>query len=129
MGLVLEDDGSYAVLTDILGDEDHLGDMDFKVAGTSEGVTSLQMDIKVAGITEEIISKLSRIDGLEVASRSSVASYTDPARDVQGIGRELLHVLTRLARRQGGAGEGAGARGLLHGVPRVVRRALGVSSR
>ena len=57
MGLVLEDDGSYAILTDILGDEDHLGDMDFKVAGTEKGITSLQMDIKVAGITPEIMEK------------------------------------------------------------------------
>jgi polyribonucleotide nucleotidyltransferase len=55
MGLVLEDDGSYGILTDILGDEDHLGDMDFKVAGTEKGITSLQMDIKVAGITPEIM--------------------------------------------------------------------------
>ncbi|SLN57308.1 Polyribonucleotide nucleotidyltransferase [Roseovarius litorisediminis] len=55
MGLILEDDGKYAVLTDILGDEDHLGDMDFKVAGTEKGITSLQMDIKVAGITPEIM--------------------------------------------------------------------------
>lgn len=55
MGLILQDDGQFAVLTDILGDEDHLGDMDFKVAGTAAGVTSLQMDIKVAGITEEIM--------------------------------------------------------------------------
>ncbi|MEP2029337.1 MAG: polyribonucleotide nucleotidyltransferase [Paracoccaceae bacterium] len=57
MGLILEDDGSYAILTDILGDEDHLGDMDFKVAGTEAGITSLQMDIKVAGITPEIMEK------------------------------------------------------------------------
>ena len=57
MGLILEDDGSYAVLTDILGDEDHLGDMDFKVAGTENGITSLQMDIKVAGITPAIMEK------------------------------------------------------------------------
>jgi polyribonucleotide nucleotidyltransferase len=57
MGLILEDDGSYAVLTDILGDEDHLGDMDFKVAGTEAGITSLQMDIKVAGITPEIMKQ------------------------------------------------------------------------
>ncbi|MBU3261372.1 polyribonucleotide nucleotidyltransferase [Roseovarius sp. PS-C2] len=57
MGLILEDDGEYAVLTDILGDEDHLGDMDFKVAGTENGITSLQMDIKVAGITPEIMKK------------------------------------------------------------------------
>ncbi|MEZ5920586.1 MAG: polyribonucleotide nucleotidyltransferase [Parvularculaceae bacterium] len=54
MGLILEGE-RFAVLSDILGDEDHLGDMDFKVAGTDEGVTSLQMDIKIAGITEEIM--------------------------------------------------------------------------
>jgi polyribonucleotide nucleotidyltransferase len=54
MGLIKEDSG-YAVLSDILGDEDHLGDMDFKVAGTSTGVTSLQMDIKITGITEDIM--------------------------------------------------------------------------
>ena len=57
MGLVLESDGSYGILTDILGDEDHLGDMDFKVAGTADGITSLQMDIKVAGITPEIMKE------------------------------------------------------------------------
>jgi polyribonucleotide nucleotidyltransferase len=56
MGLIKEDDG-YAVLTDILGDEDHLGDMDFKVAGTTQGVTALQMDIKIQGITQEIMEK------------------------------------------------------------------------
>ena len=56
MGLILEGE-RFAVLSDILGDEDHLGDMDFKVAGTTEGVTSLQMDIKIAGITEEIMKK------------------------------------------------------------------------
>jgi polyribonucleotide nucleotidyltransferase len=54
MGLILEGD-RFAVLSDILGDEDHLGDMDFKVAGTEHGITSLQMDIKIAGITEEIM--------------------------------------------------------------------------
>jgi polyribonucleotide nucleotidyltransferase len=54
MGLILEDK-RFAVLSDILGDEDHLGDMDFKVAGTEKGITSLQMDIKIAGITEEIM--------------------------------------------------------------------------
>jgi polyribonucleotide nucleotidyltransferase len=57
MGLILESSGKFAVLTDILGDEDHLGDMDFKVAGTERGVTSLQMDIKVAGITPEIMKQ------------------------------------------------------------------------
>lgn len=54
MGLIKEDE-RFAVLSDILGDEDHLGDMDFKVAGTDEGITSLQMDIKIDGITEEIM--------------------------------------------------------------------------
>jgi polyribonucleotide nucleotidyltransferase len=57
MGLILEKDGRFAVLTDILGDEDHLGDMDFKVAGTAKGITSLQMDIKVSGITFEIMEQ------------------------------------------------------------------------
>ncbi len=55
MGLIKEGD-DFAVLSDILGDEDHLGDMDFKVAGTAEGLTSLQMDIKITGITEEIMA-------------------------------------------------------------------------
>ncbi|MFT4956349.1 MAG: polyribonucleotide nucleotidyltransferase [Brevundimonas sp.] len=57
MGLILEPSGEFAILSDILGDEDHLGDMDFKVAGTEVGITSLQMDIKVAGITEEIMKQ------------------------------------------------------------------------
>jgi polyribonucleotide nucleotidyltransferase len=56
MGLILEKDG-FAVLSDILGDEDHLGDMDFKVAGTHDGITSLQMDIKIPGITEAIMKQ------------------------------------------------------------------------
>ncbi|MGF1550268.1 MAG: polyribonucleotide nucleotidyltransferase [Sphingomonadaceae bacterium] len=56
MGLIKEGE-DFAVLSDILGDEDHLGDMDFKVAGTEKGITSLQMDIKIAGITEEIMQK------------------------------------------------------------------------
>lgn len=55
MGLIKEDDGRFCVLTDILGDEDHLGDMDFKVAGTKDGVTALQMDIKITSITKEIM--------------------------------------------------------------------------
>ena len=63
MGLILEGD-EFAVLSDILGDEDHLGDMDFKVAGTEKGITSLQMDIKIAGITEEIMkSALEQANG------------------------------------------------------------------
>merc|ERR1712023_324783 len=54
MGLISEGD-DMVILSDILGDEDHLGDMDFKVAGTSEGITSLQMDIKITGITKDIM--------------------------------------------------------------------------
>jgi polyribonucleotide nucleotidyltransferase len=57
MGLILEPSGEFAILTDILGDEDHLGDMDFKVAGTADGITSLQMDIKIPGITEAIMKQ------------------------------------------------------------------------
>ena len=57
MGLIKEDDGRVAILTDILGDEDHLGDMDFKVAGTKDGVTALQIDIKITSITKEIMEK------------------------------------------------------------------------
>ena len=57
MGLIMEDSGEYAILSDILGDEDHLGDMDFKVAGTENGITSLQMDIKIAGITPAIMKE------------------------------------------------------------------------
>jgi len=56
MGLIKEDNG-FAILSDILGDEDHLGDMDFKVAGTTEGITALQMDIKIDGITTEIMQQ------------------------------------------------------------------------
>lgn len=55
MGLIKEEDGRFSVLSDILGDEDHLGDMDFKVAGTKEGITALQMDIKITSITKEIM--------------------------------------------------------------------------
>ena len=82
MGLIKEDDG-FAVLSDILGDEDHLGDMDFKVAGTEKGITSLQMDIKITSITREI---------MEVA--------LDQARD----GR--LHILDEMAKGLTAAREG-----------------------
>ena len=77
MGLILEDYG-FEVLTDIPGDEDHLGDMDFKVAGTANGITSLQMDIKVAGITKR-----------SCKWRSTVARRAPayPRRDEQGDGR------------------------------------------
>ena len=59
MGLIMEQ-GEVAVLTDILGDEDHSGDMDFKVTGTETGVTALQMDIKIQGVTQEIMGQALR---------------------------------------------------------------------
>jgi len=111
MGLILEGD-RFAVLSDILGDEDHLGDMDFKVAGTADGVTSLQMDIKIAGITEEIMKvALGQAKGGrehilgEMAkaldtSRSSVGEFaprietitipTDKIREVIGTGGKVI---------------------------------------
>jgi polyribonucleotide nucleotidyltransferase len=71
MGLVKEG-GRFVVLSDILGDEDHLGDMDFKVAGTANGVTALQMDIKIDGITEEIMKvALAAGEGTAVCTSSA----------------------------------------------------------
>ena len=117
MGLILEGD-RHAVLSDIIGDEDHLGDMDFKVAGTSEGVTSLQMDIKIAGITEEIMKValaqanegrahiLDRMStaitsGREelkgTAPRISVIKVpTDKIRDVIGTGGKVIREITEV---------------------------------
>ncbi|MCQ4189128.1 polyribonucleotide nucleotidyltransferase [Methylocystis suflitae] len=111
MGLILEGE-RFAVLSDILGDEDHLGDMDFKVAGTSNGVTSLQMDIKIAGITEEIMkvalaqAKDGRLHILGemakaiTASRAELGEFaprietmkipTDKIRDVIGSGGKVI---------------------------------------
>jgi polyribonucleotide nucleotidyltransferase len=111
MGLILEDYG-FEVLTDILGDEDHLGDMDFKVAGTEKGITSLQMDIKVAGITEEIMRVamdrahagrmhiLAEMNKALSSSRSDVGANaprivqikipTDKIRDVIGTGGKVI---------------------------------------
>ncbi|WP_341211399.1 polyribonucleotide nucleotidyltransferase [uncultured Limimaricola sp.] len=86
MGLVLEEDGSYAVLTDILGDEDHLGDMDFKVAGTEAGITSLQMDIKVAGITPEIMKK-----ALAQAKTGRLHILGEMNKALSGVGEFSVH--------------------------------------
>jgi len=84
MGLILEGD-KFAVLSDILGDEDHLGDMDFKVAGTKSGVTSLQMDIKIAGITEEIMKQaLEQAKGGREHILGEMAKALDTARDEVG---------------------------------------------
>jgi len=84
MGLILEGE-EFAVLSDILGDEDHLGDMDFKVAGTDDGITSLQMDIKIAGITEEIMkTALDQAKNGRVHILGEMAKALDTARDEVG---------------------------------------------
>jgi polyribonucleotide nucleotidyltransferase len=83
MGLVKEEEG-FAVITDILGDEDHLGDMDFKVAGTAEGITALQMDIKIDGITEEIF-----VVALEKAEKAR-AHILEKMNEVLSSSREEL---------------------------------------
>jgi polyribonucleotide nucleotidyltransferase len=83
MGLVKDGD-RYKVLTDILGDEDHLGDMDFKVAGTSEGISALQMDIKIQGITKEIMS-----DALAQAREARLHILGEMAKDIS-VARETV---------------------------------------
>ena len=115
MGLVKEGD-DYVVLTDILGDEDHLGDMDFKVAGTARGITALQMDIKIDGITGEIMADaldqardarlyiLSRMNAVIKASREKMSDWApsiitikiDPEkiRDVIGKGGAVIRAMT-----------------------------------
>ena len=114
MGLILENN-KFAVLTDILGDEDHLGDMDFKVAGTTEGVTALQMDIKIQGITKEIMqialaqAKEARLHilaqmqaavaGPQELSQHAPRLYTmrinpDKIREVIGKGGETIRSIT-----------------------------------
>ena len=81
MGLVKEGE-EFAVLTDILGDEDHLGDMDFKVAGTDEGITALQMDIKIEGITEQIMeTALAQANNARIHILGEMAKVIDTARD------------------------------------------------
>jgi polyribonucleotide nucleotidyltransferase len=115
MGLVKEANG-FAVLTDILGDEDHLGDMDFKVAGTSSGVTALQMDIKIEGITEEIMEIaleqalharlhiLAEMNKVMATARSTVNDnaprfetmkvHPDKIRDIIGKGGATIRAIT-----------------------------------
>jgi len=84
MGLIKEGD-RFAVLSDILGDEDHLGDMDFKVAGTADGITSLQMDIKITGITEEIMQvALDQAKGGRVHILGEMAKSLTEAREEMG---------------------------------------------
>jgi len=115
MGLIKEENG-FAVLTDILGDEDHLGDMDFKVAGSANGVTALQMDIKIQGITEEIMETaleqahsarmhiLGEMNKVISESRSEVSEnapsmgmlkvHPDKIRDVIGKGGATIRSIT-----------------------------------
>ena len=121
MGLVKEGD-KYAVLTDILGDEDHLGDMDFKVAGTSEGITALQMDIKIDGITEPIMkdaleqAKIARFSILEQMNNAiekpsdqyseyapsiiTMTVHKDKIRDVIGKGGATIRSITEVTGAQ-----------------------------
>jgi len=95
MGLIKEDE-RFAVLSDILGDEDHLGDMDFKVAGSQNGVTSLQMDIKITGITEEIMkvalgqAKEGRLHILEEMGKAIDTARTELGEYAPRI--EVIHV-------------------------------------
>ncbi len=115
MGLI-KDGNRFAVLTDILGDEDHLGDMDFKVAGTAQGITALQMDIKIQGITQEIMqvalaqareARMHILNCMQSAmqtARSDVSQYAprlytfkippDRIRDVIGKGGAIIRALT-----------------------------------
>ena len=118
MGLILEESGDFAILTDILGDEDHLGDMDFKVAGTAKGITSLQMDIKVAGITPEIMkqalaqAKEGRLHILDEMSKSlteaaefsvhaprieTMTVPTDKIREVIGSGGKVIREIVEVS--------------------------------
>jgi polyribonucleotide nucleotidyltransferase len=117
MGLILEGK-KFAILTDILGDEDHLGDMDFKVAGTENGITSLQMDIKVAGITAEIMDKAleqardGRMHILKEMSKAldkagdfsvhaprieTIQISTDKIRDVIGSGGKVIREIVEIS--------------------------------
>jgi polyribonucleotide nucleotidyltransferase len=123
MGLVTENgsaQGKYAILTDIQGVEDALGDMDFKVTGTREGVTAIQMDIKVAGLTEEILKNaleqaragrlfiLDKMDAVIAKPRADISEYaprittihipTDKIRDVIGPGGKMIRKITEETR-------------------------------
>ena len=94
MGLIKEGD-NFAVLSDILGDEDHLGDMDFKVAGSSEGITSLQMDIKITGITEEIMKvALDQAKDGRMHILGEMGKALDTARDDLGEHAPRIEMIT-----------------------------------
>ncbi|HKQ32579.1 MAG TPA: polyribonucleotide nucleotidyltransferase, partial [Thermodesulfobacteriota bacterium] len=117
MGLIKEGD-DFVILTDILGDEDHLGDMDFKVAGTKTGVTALQMDIKVSGVTKEILTAaleqaktarltvLDKMSGILDAPRPDISTYApriltmqisqDKIKDVIGSGGKTIKKIVEI---------------------------------
>jgi polyribonucleotide nucleotidyltransferase len=94
MGLIKEGD-KYAVLSDILGDEDHLGDMDFKVAGTDAGITSLQMDIKITSITRSIMS-----EALDQAKEGRLHILSEMAKEIKVARKEVNEFAPRLERMQ-----------------------------
>jgi hypothetical protein len=134
MGLVKEGD-DFVVLSDILGDEDHLGDMDFKVAGTSNGISALQMDIKIQGITEEIMKvfflcaqhgRTPRGASPAVAGHSEEAKRncvraTERGEEAWSVNRESRYT----NRIRGGAGQGEQARTAKLSWPRARRRKCG----
>ncbi|RMD85277.1 MAG: polyribonucleotide nucleotidyltransferase [Candidatus Dadabacteria bacterium] len=116
MGLINDEDGNYVILTDILGDEDHLGDMDFKVAGTEKGITALQMDIKIKGLKKEIVVEamnqahearmfiLGKMNEVLPQAREELSYYapkattfkisTEKIRDVIGPGGKTIRSIT-----------------------------------
>ncbi len=107
MGLIKEDD-KIAILTDILGDEDHLGDMDFKVAGTANGVTALQMDIKIAGVTKEILrralnqAKEGRLHILNIMNRT----IKEPNKELSPYAPRILTIQIKPAKVREVIGQG-----------------------
>ena len=94
MGLIKEDK-EYAVLSDILGDEDHLGDMDFKVAGTDSGITSLQMDIKITSITRDIMKV-----ALEQALEGRIHILSEMAKEIKSHRKEVNEYAPRIEKMQ-----------------------------
>ena len=122
MGLVKEDNG-FAVITDILGDEDHLGDMDFKVAGTEEGITALQMDIKIDGITEEIfdvaLEKAQRARTHILESMNEVLSESREELSDKAPQAVVIHINTKKIRDVIGKG-GETIRGLTEETGAII---------
>ena len=111
MGLITDvESGKYAVLSDILGDEDHLGDMDFKVTGTADGITACQMDIKVKGLSYEILVKAlhQARDGRLHILNHLTDTISEPRGDVKDYAPKM--VTTRIANEYIGALIGPGGK-------------------